>query len=1220
MHQIAVLSRAVILITFGLGQSALAGCPGWGLSTFAEPSQWAAPLVQFVLPSAIFVMTVPKSTEIKSENSAISRFVKQGLERAFGWTIWLRWLGHTVEVIIITLSVDSFLILVDIAAWILVIFTIAGPLLVDGLLEMILDYRILSYIKKLEDGGRNSHIEIIELLLTVVSGNLALDKNHPQINILNALSQPLTSAGNQPTKEVREELKARLLAMLTTQMAYGGAVGAPVLFYLGSFFYNIIELNYNPASQDAAIGLAFGLEWMVIVHVAMLSGCLLASNNPSTACAIVGIAPASHTSKRHKSHRKNPSVAHIQESIQPQTTQVLLTPNWLQRRWEPFADRLYNLLGVSPVYETAFQPVPMRLRGRNKLKWLEQTKAWQSTEFRHHISLFKWLWLFPPTAILILFPSIAGGFVAYVTPPVGFGCRSLSFITYAAFQFLLIVRTIYIIDIHSPGLWQWLDNILYPATKLIKHISTAKPTTTIATLLFWTAYPPLLAGSLFTGLGGTLMQLLGIYRTCLCYINAPYWLNLNSSPGVDVASDTQGQRNSSRHWLVAGWAAIAFMGGVCYLGWEYQKSLRLRFMAQVEKLTLPENEAVVGTMGSQAPQAMPMNPTRIEAAATAMRQQSVRSFLPLTGATMDVDITDILAEAGRGGSSSLGGANHDVDTAYTDHILLTRAWTSERCTPALLPYPSALIDRVMQRVRSQIARIEDLASGISDGSYNQPPPSNQNLNLILSILQTDLSRTQFLIRSLLRQRLAKISKFAQFYLQQLNREEAQNANSGPLSSGISGSISSGGGGGGLLSPAEARFLRHHQALLHSYYDATFLAGFPPALRRLDDSSGGVSMVDGPDVDAAVVVRCLVPEWSNEADDGATTELQMHQGDVMIARWRDVSRAVVRGLLELLNLNLTWRDVVLRQYNADYDAGCPFPLRYLINATPWKRDIFIEVHEKIDKKVFRRAFLDFFLAQHKGEPVCKNEYISVYPRPRAEEFIVDHGGGGDDKKKREEKNVTEASKSTGLPRKKNAPPPSSFIARSQRALPTKRPIANVKKIVAVSSAKGGVGKSTVSTFLRVGLLDADIFGPSVPTLLGLDNAGLPEVDSRGRLQLLHEVHWPELDVLVIDMPPGTGDVQLTIGQQVAVDGAVIVSTPQDVALKDAIRGVGMFAKMGIPVLGMVLGQVPLDPQICYDADRGMPTVVAEEAAGDGKKVNSVYYEHIARQVAEKLELV
>ena len=160
------------------------------------------------------------------------------------------------------------------------------------------------------------------------------------------------------------------------------------------------------------------------------------------------------------------------------------------------------------------------------------------------------------------------------------------------------------------------------------------------------------------------------------------------------------------------------------------------------------------------------------------------------------------------------------------------------------------------------------------------------------------------------------------------------------------------------------------------------------------------------------------------------------------------------------------------------------------------------------------------------------------------------------------------------------------------------------------------------------------------------------------QLLHEVDWsPGLDVLVLDLPPGTGDVQLTIGQQAEVDGAVVVSTPQDVALKDAVKGVGMFRKMNINVLGMVqnmsvfvcpkcgeetkifaqssksnggvenrcaemgidfLGDIPLDATICADADRGMPTIVAEEAAG-GRGPNSRYYEAIAAKVANKIGL-
>lgn len=161
------------------------------------------------------------------------------------------------------------------------------------------------------------------------------------------------------------------------------------------------------------------------------------------------------------------------------------------------------------------------------------------------------------------------------------------------------------------------------------------------------------------------------------------------------------------------------------------------------------------------------------------------------------------------------------------------------------------------------------------------------------------------------------------------------------------------------------------------------------------------------------------------------------------------------------------------------------------------------------------------------------------------------------------------------------------------------------------------------------------------------------------QLLHEVSWaPGLDVLVLDLPPGTGDIQLSIGQQLEVDGAVIVSTPQDIALKDAVKGVNMFGKMGINVLGMVqnmsvfvcpkcgeetrifshstdeipgggvegkckdleidfLGNVPLDATICMDADRGKPTIVAEEAAGE--RTRTKYFESIAAKVASKIGL-
>ncbi len=261
---------------------------------------------------------------------------------------------------------------------------------------------------------------------------------------------------------------------------------------------------------------------------------------------------------------------------------------------------------------------------------------------------------------------------------------------------------------------------------------------------------------------------------------------------------------------------------------------------------------------------------------------------------------------------------------------------------------------------------------------------------------------------------------------------------------------------------------------------------------------------------------------------------------------------------------------------------------------------------------------------------------------------------------------------------------------EKAAPQQRDVPKhlrIQNIILVSSGKGGVGKSTTTVNLalalqklglKVGVLDADIYGPSIPTMLG--NAGhtpLIEAENfvpleaygmavlsighltgdhntpvawRGPkatgalMQLFNQTLWPELDVLVIDMPPGTGDIQLTLAQRIPVTGAVIVTTPQNVALMDATKGIELFNKVQIPVLGVIenmsthicsncgheeqifgtgggdqladqyqiplLGRLPLNVQIRENADAGKPSVIAEDEAAES-------YIEIARKIAEKL---
>ncbi len=262
--------------------------------------------------------------------------------------------------------------------------------------------------------------------------------------------------------------------------------------------------------------------------------------------------------------------------------------------------------------------------------------------------------------------------------------------------------------------------------------------------------------------------------------------------------------------------------------------------------------------------------------------------------------------------------------------------------------------------------------------------------------------------------------------------------------------------------------------------------------------------------------------------------------------------------------------------------------------------------------------------------------------------------------------------------------------SPKTVPAPTPVAypDLGQIIAVSSGKGGVGKSTVAVNLavalamsgaRVGIMDADIYGPNVPRMLGLD--GAPRVDVQDRIipheafgvrvvslgflvppdqpaiwrgpiimkvitQFLRDVAWGHLDYFIVDMPPGTGDAQLSLVQATHVHGSVIVTTPQDVATGDALRGAKMFERVGVPVLGVIenmsyfecpqcgkptalfgsgggrkladqlgvplLGEIPLYPRVREGGDSGRPIVVAEPDSPAARALT-----HLAGRVRESL---
>jgi len=517
-------------------------CAGYRKSDWGSPSEWAAPIMQFLLPSIIFSMSIPRHLRFASTDIIEKALIPDNT----------RQVQRVLRSLLLLLPAILFAAL-DIVIWIILIMSMAGPMMVAGLHEAMLDFKTLSALvagKSEPPGGDDAMEQLttdVELLVAIVSGNLRRGDAdlEPSSAIVEALTRPKQE--NQEKEEEEEaaalpavkaerrqaepgtkhprfspslvlQIPERLAHLVTSQLPFGAMVGAPVVFYLGAFIYTVLDLLENPSDQDRAISIAYGVEWMIIVHVAIVSGTLLASNNPG--------------------------------------------------------------------------PV-----------------------------------------VLISLPAAAGAFVSWRTPPVGWGCRSLSFVLYMGWE--IVLTPLYFAWLEArggEGAMEWLQGLFRTkrgstsnASALIRGDGSApvpgiseearngkggevvemareaqaeaslnmKSWGLASQISLFLAFLLVFVLAVFTSIVLTLMQIIGVYRNCFCYVTTGYWFRLNEAM-VNVANDTIDQRNASGGWITVGITATAFMAVCALLAWWFQRYIRGLYELAIQKSAVKWSSPTVG--------------------------------------------------------------------------------------------------------------------------------------------------------------------------------------------------------------------------------------------------------------------------------------------------------------------------------------------------------------------------------------------------------------------------------------------------------------------------------------------------------------------------------------------------------------------------------------------------------------------------------------------------
>ena len=514
-------------------------------------------------------------------------------------------------------SIAALIALVDTIIWLTIVFAVASPMILSGLYEAAIDRLVIESLEKAvqkppdeNDGHTLRHR--IHLLYGVLVGNLVLhDPSSGQsadqagkvaersawddiCRMVDLIPENL-SQGREGMSAVRQSTHVRLMSMLGCQSDFGATIGAAIVFFLGSFLFSVFGNLSMLGDNDTAHSLGFGEWWMIIPHVAMVSGCLLAGNNPNTLEAIF-------------------SGVETWE-VKSETTMVTVVQGVKDFFLRPYG----------PVYRAVYQPVWMWERGRNKRSWIRRiqlrySSATPQPDARHvnpwpperswaahlrtkygyateHLEfsapipesipdmvLVDWVWLLVHAAILNALPFLFAFLTSYYTPPIGLSCRSFTFLLYFLFQIWL--SAIWFWDFPSEqhfDLWHRIGQGRNKETGDLAGPSSSRtrlPSLVTVLTLFG------VIGSAFTAIFGTIFQLVGIYRNCKCLMPLTAWgredfffqVSTNSAQGITYAQ---------RFWMTTGVASIVLLIVVCYVGWWYQRHWRRLFTELVDKLLIP---------------------------------------------------------------------------------------------------------------------------------------------------------------------------------------------------------------------------------------------------------------------------------------------------------------------------------------------------------------------------------------------------------------------------------------------------------------------------------------------------------------------------------------------------------------------------------------------------------------------------------------------------------